>query len=37
LRFLLDRAADVTSRADIDASGVGGQTPIFTSRPTSKA
>src|SRR5262249_28252123 len=28
-RLLLDRGADVNARADIDASGVGGQTPIF--------
>ena len=28
-RGLLDRGADVNARADIDASGVGGQTPIF--------
>jgi hypothetical protein len=28
-RLLLDRGADVNARADIDAHGVGGQTPIF--------
>ncbi len=28
-RLLLDRGADVNARADIDANGVGGQTPIF--------
>src|SRR5262249_6044976 len=28
-RLLLDRGADVNARADIDADGVGGQTPIF--------
>jgi ankyrin repeat protein len=28
-RLLLDRGADVNARADIDAQGVGGQTPIF--------
>lgn len=28
-RLLLDRGADVNARADIDVSGVGGQTPIF--------
>jgi ankyrin repeat protein len=28
-RLLLDRGADVNARADIDASGIGGQTPIF--------
>jgi hypothetical protein len=28
-RLLLDRGADVNARADIDPSGVGGQTPIF--------
>ncbi len=28
-RLLLDRGADVNSRADIDASGVGGQTAVF--------
>jgi ankyrin repeat protein len=28
-RLLLDRGADVNARAKIDASGVGGQTPIF--------
>ena len=28
-RLLLDRGADVNARADVDASGVGGQTPIF--------
>lgn len=28
-RLLLDRGADVNARADIDAEGVGGQTPIF--------
>jgi ankyrin repeat protein len=28
-RLLLDRGADVNARAAIDASGVGGQTPIF--------
>jgi hypothetical protein len=28
-RLLLDRGADVNARADIDASGVGGQTPVF--------
>jgi ankyrin repeat protein len=28
-RLLLDRGADVNARADIDAAGVGGQTPIF--------
>jgi len=28
-RFLLDRGADVDALADIDANGVGGQTPIF--------
>jgi ankyrin repeat protein len=27
--LLLDHGADVDARADIDASGVGGQTPIF--------
>jgi ankyrin repeat protein len=28
-RLLLDRSADVNARAEIDADGVGGQTPIF--------
>lgn len=28
-RLLLDRGADVNARADVDAIGVGGQTPIF--------
>src|SRR6185295_10805922 len=28
-RLLLDRGADVNARADVDANGVGGQTPIF--------
>jgi hypothetical protein len=28
-RLLLDRGANVNARADIDAAGVGGQTPIF--------
>jgi ankyrin repeat protein len=28
-RLLLDRGADVNARADMDANGVGGQTPIF--------
>ena len=28
-RLLLDRGADVNARADLDANGVGGQTPIF--------
>ena len=28
-RLLLDRRADVNARADADANGVGGQTPIF--------
>ena len=28
-RLLLDRGADVNARANIDANGVGGQTPIF--------
>jgi len=28
-RLLLDRGADVNARADVDESGVGGQTPIF--------
>ena len=28
-RLLLDRGAEVNARADIDANGVGGQTPIF--------
>jgi ankyrin repeat protein len=28
-RLLLDRGADVNARADVDDSGVGGQTPIF--------
>jgi ankyrin repeat protein len=28
-RLFLDRGADVNARADIDANGVGGQTPIF--------
>jgi ankyrin repeat protein len=28
-RLLLDRGADVNARATVDASGVGGQTPIF--------
>ena len=28
-RHLLDRGADVNARADIDAHGIGGQTPIF--------
>lgn len=28
-RLLLDRGADVNARAEIDANGVGGQTPIF--------
>lgn len=28
-RLLLDRGADVNARADIDANGVGGQTPVF--------
>ncbi len=28
-QLLLDRGADVNARADVDASGVGGQTPIF--------
>jgi hypothetical protein len=28
-RLLLDRGADVNARADIDANGIGGQTPIF--------
>lgn len=28
-RLLLDRGADVNARAEIDSSGVGGQTPIF--------
>jgi len=28
-RLLLDRGADVNARADLNASGVGGQTPIF--------
>lgn len=28
-RLLLDRGADVNARADVDAGGVGGQTPIF--------
>jgi hypothetical protein len=28
-RLLLDRGADVNARADIDADGVGGQTPVF--------
>ena len=28
-RLLLDRGADVDSRADVDASGVGGQTAVF--------
>ena len=28
-RLLLDRGADVNARADVDALGVGGQTPIF--------
>lgn len=28
-RLLLDRGADINARADVDADGVGGQTPIF--------
>jgi ankyrin repeat protein len=28
-RLLLDRGAEVNARADVDANGVGGQTPIF--------
>ena len=28
-RLLLDRGADVNARADVDANGIGGQTPIF--------
>ena len=28
-RLLLDRGADVNANADIDANGVGGQTPVF--------
>ena len=28
-RLLLDRGADVNARADIDANGAGGQTPVF--------
>jgi ankyrin repeat protein len=28
-KLLLDRAADVNARADLDESGIGGQTPIF--------
>ena len=28
-RLLLDRGADVNARTDVDAEGVGGQTPIF--------
>jgi hypothetical protein len=28
-RLLLDRGANVNARADVDAEGVGGQTPIF--------
>lgn len=28
-RILLDRGADVNARADVDANGVGGQTPVF--------
>jgi ankyrin repeat protein len=28
-RLLLDRGADVNARADVDATGIGGQTPIF--------
>jgi len=28
-RLLLDRGADVNARADIDSTGVGGQTPVF--------
>ena len=28
-RMLLDRGADVNARAEVDANGVGGQTPIF--------
>jgi ankyrin repeat protein len=28
-RLLLDRGADVNARADIDANGIGGQTPVF--------
>ncbi len=30
-KLLLDRGADVNARADIDAAGIGGQTPIFHS------
>jgi ankyrin repeat protein len=28
-RLLLDRGAEVNARADVDANGVGGQTPLF--------
>jgi ankyrin repeat protein len=30
-RLLLDRGADVNARADLDANGIGGQTPLFHS------